>query len=63
MYILNQVEEIGSTWAQRKRMGGDYSKRASARNKHVVVVGSQFTTESVMSFLNEFFEHPKLEVL
>ncbi|BFZ11115.1 hypothetical protein BsWGS_14154 [Bradybaena similaris] len=60
-YIPRQVEEIGSTWAQRKRMGGDYSKRASARNKHVVVVGSQFTTESVMSFLNEFFEHPKLE--
>ncbi|CAG5117869.1 unnamed protein product, partial [Candidula unifasciata] len=60
-YIPRQVEEIGSTWAQRKRMGGDYSKRASARNKHVVVVGSQFTTESVMSFLDEFFEHPKLE--
>lgn len=43
-------------------MGGDYSKRASSKGKHVVVIGSEFTIESVMSFLSEFFEHPKLEV-
>ncbi|BFZ21583.1 hypothetical protein BsWGS_24622 [Bradybaena similaris] len=60
-FIPRQLEEIGSTWAQRKRMGGDYSKRASAKSKHVVVIGSQFTIESVMSFLSEFFEHPKME--
>ncbi|CAG5135349.1 unnamed protein product, partial [Candidula unifasciata] len=60
-FIPRQLEEIGSTWAQRKRMGGDYSKRPSAKYKHVVVIGTQFTIESVMSFLSEFFEHPKLE--
>ncbi|XP_055872368.1 potassium channel subfamily T member 2-like isoform X3 [Biomphalaria glabrata] len=60
-FIPRQLEEIGSTWSQRKKMGGDYSKRASNRGKHVVVIGAEFTIESVMSFLSEFFEHPKLE--
>ncbi|XP_059167919.1 potassium channel subfamily T member 2-like [Physella acuta] len=60
-FIPRQLEEIGSTWAQRKKMGGDYSKRAASKGKHVVVIGSEFTIESVMSFLSEFFEHPKLE--
>ncbi|RUS81211.1 hypothetical protein EGW08_011005 [Elysia chlorotica] len=60
-FIPRQLEEIGSTWSQRKKMGGDYTKRAASRGKHVVVIGSEFSTDSVMNFLNEFYEHPKLE--
>ncbi|XP_012937020.1 potassium channel subfamily T member 2 [Aplysia californica] len=60
-FIPRQLEEIGSTWSQRKKMGGDFRRKASAKSKHVVVIGTEFTTESVMNFLNEFFEHPKLE--
>nr|KAG5698607.1 hypothetical protein BaRGS_027118 [Batillaria attramentaria] len=55
------LEEIGSTWAQRKKTGGDYGKRKSARSKHVIVCGTSFTIESVMNFLNEFYEHQKSE--
>ncbi|GFO02053.1 potassium channel subfamily t member 1-like protein [Plakobranchus ocellatus] len=60
-FIPRQLEEIGSTWSQRKKMGGDYSKRAASRGKHVVVIGSEFSTDSVMNFLHEFYEHPRLE--
>ncbi|GFR99152.1 potassium channel subfamily T member 1 [Elysia marginata] len=60
-FIPRQLEEIGSTWSQRKKMGGDYTKRAASRGKHVVVIGSEFSTDSVMNFLHEFYEHPKLE--
>lgn len=60
-FIPKQLEEIGSTWAQRKKTGGDYGKRKSARSKHVIVCGTSFTTESVKNFLNEFFEHSKSE--
>ncbi|KAK7485655.1 hypothetical protein BaRGS_00023104, partial [Batillaria attramentaria] len=60
-FIPKQLEEIGSTWAQRKKTGGDYGKRKSARSKHVIVCGTSFTIESVMNFLNEFYEHQKSE--
>lgn len=57
-FIPKQLEEIGSTWAQRKKTGGDYKKR---KNKHVIVCATFFTTDSVMNFLNEFYEHQKSE--
>ncbi|KAL8625209.1 hypothetical protein ACOMHN_030842 [Nucella lapillus] len=60
-FIPKQIEEIGSTWAQRKKTGGDYGKSKAERNKHVVVCASSFPADVVMNFLNEFYEHPKLE--
>ncbi|XP_025092879.1 potassium channel subfamily T member 2-like isoform X2 [Pomacea canaliculata] len=60
-FIPKQLEEIGSSWSQRKKTGGDYGKRKSARSKHIVVSATSFTSEVVMNFLNEFYEHPKLE--
>ncbi|XP_070209297.1 potassium channel subfamily T member 2-like isoform X2 [Littorina saxatilis] len=61
VFLPTQLEEIGSTWAQRKKTGGDYGKSKAQRSKHVVVCASAFTADSVMNFLNEFYEHPKLE--
>ena len=58
-----QLEQIGSTWAQRKKTGGDYARSKSVKNKHVVVCASSFAADVVMNFLNEFYEHAKLEVL
>ena len=43
-------------------MGGEYSRRAALRNKHVIVCSTSLTQETVMDFLNEFYAHPKLEV-
>lgn len=62
-FIPRRLEEIASTWSQRQKMGVDYSKRDSSGSKHVLVISSDFTTESVMNFLNEFYEHPRLEVV
>ncbi|XP_067666060.1 potassium channel subfamily T member 2-like isoform X2 [Haliotis asinina] len=60
-FIPRQLEEIASTYVQRKRSGGEYGRRKAARNKHVVVCSTSLTTETVMNFLNEFYAHPKLE--
>ncbi|XP_071112258.1 potassium channel subfamily T member 2-like [Haliotis cracherodii] len=60
-FIPRQLEEIGSTYVQRKQSGGEYGRRKAARNKHVVVCSTSLTTETVMNFLNEFYAHPKLE--
>ncbi|XP_041360806.1 potassium channel subfamily T member 2-like isoform X2 [Gigantopelta aegis] len=60
-FIPRQLEQIATTWIQRKRSGGEFSRRKSRRNKHVVVCSTVFTTETIMNFLNEFYAHPKLE--
>ncbi|XP_076456337.1 potassium channel subfamily T member 2-like [Babylonia areolata] len=60
-FIPKQIEEIGSTWAERKKTGGDYGKTKADKSKHVVVCASSFPADVVMNFLNEFYEHPKLE--
>ncbi|XP_033726603.1 potassium channel subfamily T member 2-like isoform X2 [Pecten maximus] len=60
-YIPRQVEVIGSTWMERQRAGGVYSRREAAGNKHVIVCCQQFSSEAVMDFLTEFYAHPKLE--
>lgn len=53
---------LASTWLERQKVGGEYSRRAAQRNKHVIVCSSALTQETVMDFLNEFYAHPKLEV-
>ncbi|KAK7479069.1 hypothetical protein BaRGS_00029661 [Batillaria attramentaria] len=60
-FIPRQIEVLASTWLERQKAGGEYSRRSASRNKHVIVCSSQLTQESVMDFLNEFYAHPKLE--
>ncbi|XP_070208431.1 potassium channel subfamily T member 2-like isoform X2 [Littorina saxatilis] len=60
-FIPRQVEVLASTWLERQKVGGEYSRRAAQRNKHVIVCSSALTQETVMDFLNEFYAHPKLE--
>ncbi|ESO94250.1 hypothetical protein LOTGIDRAFT_232492 [Lottia gigantea] len=60
-FIPRQLEEIGSTWIQQKKSGGEYKKGESPRHRHVVVCMRFPNTEMVMNFLNEFYAHPKLE--
>ncbi|XP_076456939.1 potassium channel subfamily T member 2-like isoform X3 [Babylonia areolata] len=60
-FIPKQIEEIGSTWAERKKTGGDYGKSKAENGKHVVVCASSFSADVVINFLNEFYEHPKVE--
>ncbi|KAK6167603.1 hypothetical protein SNE40_021590 [Patella caerulea] len=61
IFIPRQLEVIASTWIERQKAGGEYSKRTAAGNKHVVVCSSNLATEAVMDFLSEFYAHPKLE--
>lgn len=60
-FIPRQVEVIGSTWMERQRAGGVYSRRQAEGNKHVIVCCNHFSAEAVMDFLTEFYAHPKLE--
>lgn len=60
-FIPRQIEVLASTWIERQKAGGEFSRRAASRNKHVVVCSSMLTQETVMDFLNEFYAHPKLE--
>lgn len=57
-----QIEGITSTWKERKRSGGEYSKRHASGRRHVVVCSSNLMSETMMDFLMEFYAHPKLEV-
>ena len=62
MSVCQQIEVLASTWLERQKVGGEYSRRAALRNKHVIVCSTSLTQETVMDFLNEFYAHPKLEV-
>ncbi|KAJ8322107.1 hypothetical protein KUTeg_000578 [Tegillarca granosa] len=56
-----KIEGITSTWKERKRSGGEYSKRHASGRRHVVVCSSNLMSETMMDFLMEFYAHPKLE--
>ncbi|KAL5013854.1 hypothetical protein ScPMuIL_008124 [Solemya velum] len=60
-FFPRQIEKIASTWLERQKAGGEYSKQKAARNKHVVVCCKHLVAESIMDFLTEFYAHPKLE--
>ncbi|CAG5121403.1 unnamed protein product, partial [Candidula unifasciata] len=59
--IPRQIEGLISTYMERQRAGGEYSRRSARRNKHVIVCSSTLTQDTLMDFLNEFYAHPKLE--
>ncbi|ESO82923.1 hypothetical protein LOTGIDRAFT_91677, partial [Lottia gigantea] len=61
VFVPRQLEIIASTWIERSKAGGEYSKNSAARNKHVVVCSTELSTDAVMDFLSEFYAHPKLE--
>jgi potassium channel subfamily T protein 1 len=48
---------------ERKKMGGTYSSHRAQNEKHVVVVATTLHADTIMDFLNEFYAHPKLQVI
>ena len=44
-------------------MGTSYSKYRAENERHVVVCSSTSNPNIIMDFLNEFYAHPKLQVI
>ncbi|GFR84571.1 potassium channel subfamily T member 1 [Elysia marginata] len=59
--LPRQIEGLISTYMERKKAGGEYSRHAAQRYRHVIVCTSSLTQDTVIDFLNEFYAHPKLE--
>lgn len=60
-FVPRQIEVISSTYSERKKTGGEYSKNDALGHRHVVVFSTHLTADNVMDFLLEFYAHPKLE--
>ncbi|XP_063407374.1 potassium channel subfamily T member 2-like isoform X1 [Mytilus trossulus] len=60
-FIPRQIERIITTFMERQKTGGNYSKRQALRSKHVIVCCQFLTSASVMNFLTEFYAHRKLQ--
>ncbi|KAH3792034.1 hypothetical protein DPMN_145523 [Dreissena polymorpha] len=48
---------------ERQKQGGAYSSHRAQTEKHVVVCTTTLQADTVMDFLNEFYSHPKVQVL
>ena len=48
---------------ERQKMGGSYSSHRAHSEKHVVVVATVLQTDVIVDFLNEFYAHPKVQVI
>lgn len=48
---------------ERQKSGGNYSRYRAQTEKHVVLCVSCLKIDLLMDFLNEFFAHPRLQVL
>ena len=60
-FIPRQIERISTTFNERQKTGGVYSKRQALRYKHVVVCCQHLTAGTVMNFLTEFYAHRKYQ--
>ena len=58
-----QFEQLIFTWMERQKQGGTYSSHRAQNEKHVVVCATTLHADTIMDFLNEFYAHPKLQVL
>lgn len=48
---------------ERQKSGGNYSRHRAQTEKHVVLCVSSLKIDLLMDFLNEFYAHPRLQVL
>lgn len=60
---LLQFEQLAYLWMERQKSGGNYSRHRAQTEKHVVLCVSSLKIDLLMDFLNEFYAHPRLQVL
>lgn len=48
---------------ESQKLGGNYSRHRAQTEKHVVLCVSSLKIDLLMDFLNEFYAHPRLQVL
>lgn len=60
---LLQFEQLAYLWMERQKSGGNYSRYRAQTEKHVVLCVSSLKIDLLMDFLNEFYAHPRLQVL
>lgn len=48
---------------ERQKSGGNYSRHRAQTEKHVVLCVSALKIDLLMDFLNEFYAHPRLQVV
>lgn len=58
-----QFEELAYLWMESQKLGGNYSRHRAQTEKHVVLCVSSLKIDLLMDFLNEFYAHPRLQVL
>uniref|UniRef100_T1J7B9 RCK N-terminal domain-containing protein n=1 Tax=Strigamia maritima TaxID=126957 RepID=T1J7B9_STRMM len=60
--LPKQFEKLASTWFERQRLGGSYTKSKRGKiDKHVVLCLPKLNPETLMDFLTEFFAHRRLQ--
>lgn len=62
-WYLLQFEQLAYLWMERQKSGGNYSRHRAQTEKHVVLCVSSLKIDLLMDFLNEFYAHPRLQVL
>lgn len=60
---FRQFEELAYLWMESQKLGGNYSRHRAQTEKHVVLCVSSLKIDLLMDFLNEFYAHPRLQVL
>uniref|UniRef100_A0A4W5N151 Potassium sodium-activated channel subfamily T member 1 n=1 Tax=Hucho hucho TaxID=62062 RepID=A0A4W5N151_9TELE len=58
-----QFEELAYLWMERQKSGGNYSRHRAQTEKHAVLCVSSLKIDLLMDFLNEFYAHPRLQVM
>lgn len=61
--VVCQFEELIYLWMERQKSGGNYSRHRAQTEKHVVLCVSALKIDLLMDFLNEFYAHPRLQVI
>ncbi|PAV72740.1 hypothetical protein WR25_18722 isoform B [Diploscapter pachys] len=60
--VPKQLDELGQTWSERARSGGEYGTGwAGKDDTHVVVTITHLEVELIRDFLDEFYAHPENE--
>lgn len=63
VFLSFQFEELAYLWMESQKLGGNYSRHRAQTEKHVVLCVSSLKIDLLMDFLNEFYAHPRLQVL
>lgn len=62
-FLSFQFEELAYLWMESQKLGGNYSRHRAQTEKHVVLCVSSLKIDLLMDFLNEFYAHPRLQVM